>query len=126
VPGLQIHDGAVVDLVLEQQQQQGSRPQVVGVLLASGEVISCRAVVVTTGTFLRGIIHVGSASRPAGRMPSSASTTRAPGGEQLACCCAAGPQLACCCAVSPQLACCCAASPRLRISLAPFMLWALG
>ena len=35
-----------------------------------GETITCKSVVITTGTFLRGIIHVGSKTRAAGRMPS--------------------------------------------------------
>lgn len=38
------------------------------VVLASGEKISCRAVVLTSGTFLRGLIHIGSEKIPAGRV----------------------------------------------------------
>ena len=41
--------------------------------MAAGERVLCRSVVITTGTFLRGIIHIGSDTRAAGRMPSSAS-----------------------------------------------------
>jgi tRNA uridine 5-carboxymethylaminomethyl modification enzyme len=52
--GLEVHDGAVAGLVLHREDG------VAGVVLHSGEVISCRAVVITTGTFLRGVIHVGS------------------------------------------------------------------
>lgn len=81
VQGLVVHDGAVTDLLLE--QQQGGRPRVAGVKLASGESIRCRAVVVTTGTFLRGVIHIGSKARPAGRMPSSVATGRREGDQQL-------------------------------------------
>jgi tRNA uridine 5-carboxymethylaminomethyl modification enzyme len=39
---------------------------------------NCKALVVTTGTFMRGLLHVGSASQPGGRMgdePSSFSTS---------------------------------------------------
>jgi tRNA U34 5-carboxymethylaminomethyl modifying enzyme MnmG/GidA len=44
--------------------------EVVGVMLASGERIEAASVVITTGTFLRGIIHIGRETRPAGRLPS--------------------------------------------------------
>lgn len=44
-----------------------------GVALADGSTIGCRSVVITTGTFLRGVLHIGSKTRPAGRMPSSLS-----------------------------------------------------
>ena len=44
------------------------------VCMHAGEQISARSVVITTGTFLHGIIHVGSQTRPAGRMPSSAAS----------------------------------------------------
>ncbi len=42
--------------------------RVAGVLLANGERIACGAVVLTTGTFLRGLIHIGDGRTPAGRM----------------------------------------------------------
>lgn len=40
---------------------------VCGVNLASGQALRSRAVVLTTGTFLRGMIHIGSTTIPAGR-----------------------------------------------------------
>ena len=45
----------------------------------AGERIRCRRLVITTGTFLRGVIHIGSQSRPAGRMPSTAASDAAAG-----------------------------------------------
>ncbi len=39
-----------------------------GVTLADGRHIACRAVVVSTGTFLRGLIHIGEKRMPAGRV----------------------------------------------------------
>jgi tRNA uridine 5-carboxymethylaminomethyl modification enzyme len=41
--------------------------RVVGLRLESGETYRCRAIVVTTGTFLNGLIHIGPEQRPAGR-----------------------------------------------------------
>jgi len=41
--------------------------RIVGVKLNGGTQISARAVILATGTFLRGVIHVGSKSFPAGR-----------------------------------------------------------
>ncbi len=38
-----------------------------GILLEAGGAVSCEAAVVTTGTFLRGLIHVGAETREAGR-----------------------------------------------------------
>ncbi|MCH2393512.1 tRNA uridine-5-carboxymethylaminomethyl(34) synthesis enzyme MnmG [Oceanibaculum sp.] len=60
--GLSIQEGAVEDLRL------GAHGKVTGVILASGEEIAAAAVVVTTGTFLRGIIHRGDEQIPAGRV----------------------------------------------------------
>jgi tRNA uridine 5-carboxymethylaminomethyl modification enzyme len=42
--------------------------------LGSGRRLGCGAVVLTTGTFLRGLIHIGDYSYPAGRMGERAST----------------------------------------------------
>ncbi len=41
--------------------------EVVGVALEDGTRLSCRAVVVTSGTFLNGLIHIGPETKPAGR-----------------------------------------------------------
>ena len=40
---------------------------IAGLALESGESFSCRALVVTTGTFLNGLVHVGRDRRPSGR-----------------------------------------------------------
>lgn len=42
--------------------------QVAGIVMKDGRRLACRAVVVTTGTFLRGLIHIGGEKTPAGRM----------------------------------------------------------
>jgi tRNA uridine 5-carboxymethylaminomethyl modification enzyme len=51
---------------------------VTGIELADGRWVACRAIVLTTGTFLRGIIHLGDQRTPAGRFgdPPSVSLAR--------------------------------------------------
>ena len=51
---------------------KAARPEVeqgriVGLVMEDGTRYACRGLVVTTGTFLNGLIHVGSEQRPAGR-----------------------------------------------------------
>jgi tRNA uridine 5-carboxymethylaminomethyl modification enzyme len=58
---LEIKEAAAEDLVLKEGR-------VVGVVTAAGETINCRSVVLTTGTFLRGLIHIGERKIPAGRV----------------------------------------------------------
>jgi tRNA uridine 5-carboxymethylaminomethyl modification enzyme len=41
--------------------------RVIGLALESGDVYRCRALVITTGTFLNGLVHVGRDQRPSGR-----------------------------------------------------------
>lgn len=60
-PRLSVVEGEVVDLILRDGQ-------VAGVELAGGETIAARAVILTAGTFLRGVIHIGDSRREGGRM----------------------------------------------------------
>ncbi|MCX8953358.1 FAD-dependent oxidoreductase, partial [Ruegeria sp. NA] len=53
--------GEVVDFLMD-----GHR--VAGVVLGDGSEIYAKAVVLTSGTFLRGVIHIGDVSRAGGRM----------------------------------------------------------
>jgi tRNA uridine 5-carboxymethylaminomethyl modification enzyme len=41
--------------------------RIVGLSMEDGSVLTCRTLVVTTGTFLNGLIHIGDEQRPAGR-----------------------------------------------------------
>ena len=41
--------------------------RVSGLAMASGESYACRALVITTGTFLNGLVHIGREQRPSGR-----------------------------------------------------------
>ena len=45
-----------------------------GVVLTSGNFISCKSVVLTTGTFLNGVIHIGNEKNSAGRINEKSST----------------------------------------------------
>ncbi len=71
-PNLEIIEGAVEDLIVT-----GSPPRegegdcacrVAGVVLADGRRLAAGAVVLTTGTFLNGLIHMGEERIPAGRV----------------------------------------------------------
>lgn len=65
-PNLHILEGEVVDLVIE-----GGR--VGGVLLEDGTALRARAVVLTAGTFLGGVMHVGDERNSGGRVGDRAS-----------------------------------------------------
>ena len=59
-PHLDLHQGQVTELLLD-----GDR--MAGVALLTGRRYECRAVIITPGTFLNGLIHLGSAQYPGGR-----------------------------------------------------------
>lgn len=75
--GLRILESEAVDLRVE-------CGRVTGVVLATGDVVSCKSVVLTTGTFLRGVIHIGDEKKPAGRVGESPSVLMAKRLEDLA------------------------------------------
>lgn len=60
-PNLTIRESMVTDLVL------GANDEVIGVETYFGVAFRCKTVILTTGTFLGGIIWVGNKSMPAGR-----------------------------------------------------------
>ncbi|QKV19837.1 tRNA uridine-5-carboxymethylaminomethyl(34) synthesis enzyme MnmG [Oricola thermophila] len=62
IAGLEVIEGEVVDILLDDGNA------VRGAVLADGSKLQCGAVVLTTGTFLRGMIHIGDRTMPAGRM----------------------------------------------------------
>lgn len=62
IGNLDIIAGEAVDVVM------GPDGGIAGVMMSDGKEIACRAVVLTTGTFLRGLIHIGDRTIPAGRM----------------------------------------------------------
>ena len=60
-PNLTIIEAEADDLII-------ANGRVSGVKIADGREISCGSVVLTTGTFLRGLIHIGEKQIPAGRV----------------------------------------------------------
>ncbi|TCD15982.1 tRNA uridine-5-carboxymethylaminomethyl(34) synthesis enzyme MnmG [Oricola cellulosilytica] len=68
IDGLTVVEGEVADVAL------AADGVVRGVVTAAGAAFSCRAVVLTTGTFLRGLIHIGERQIPAGRLGEGPST----------------------------------------------------
>ncbi len=66
IKGLHLVEGEVVDLLVD-----GYR--VCGVMLADGVELSAHSVVITSGTFLNGRIHIGSDNRSGGRVGDRAS-----------------------------------------------------
>ena len=66
IKGLHLVEGEVVDLLVD-----GYR--VCGVVLADGVELSAQSVVITSGTFLNGRIHIGTDNRSGGRVGDKAS-----------------------------------------------------
>ncbi|HEY1736194.1 MAG TPA: FAD-dependent oxidoreductase, partial [Methylovirgula sp.] len=60
IPNLTIIEGEAAELQID-----GGR--ITGLTLADGRTLGCGALVLTTGTFLRGMIHIGAERIPAGR-----------------------------------------------------------
>jgi tRNA uridine 5-carboxymethylaminomethyl modification enzyme len=65
--GLTVLAGSAEDVRL------GSSGRVVGLTTADGRIIRAAAVIITTGTFLRGLIHIGEETTPAGRVGEAPS-----------------------------------------------------
>lgn len=66
--GLDIVEGAAGDLIVD------LHGRCAGVVLEDGRTIRAGATVITTGTFLRGIVHLGEKTWPAGRIDAPPST----------------------------------------------------
>jgi tRNA uridine 5-carboxymethylaminomethyl modification enzyme len=75
--GLHIRQAEVIDLVIDDSEQwtveSGQRRRVLGLKLRDGRQLLAGATIITTGTFLNGLIHCGEQQYPAGRSgePSS-------------------------------------------------------
>jgi len=69
-PNLTVIEGEVADLIMQ-------RDTVKGVVLGDETRITAASTVLTTGTFLRGVIHIGDVSHPGGRIGEAPSVTLA-------------------------------------------------
>jgi len=74
---IEIVEGSVEDLAFDIENR------LAGVVLADGRTVSSRSVVITTGTFLRGLIHIGEIQIPAGRVSEKPSVGLAQTIERL-------------------------------------------
>ena len=59
---LKIFEAEVIDFKIDKKKS------IHGVVLSNKEIVSCETVVLTTGTFLNGLIHIGKKQIPAGRV----------------------------------------------------------
>lgn len=66
-PGIELHQGNVADILTENDR-------ITGVLTSLGMEISGKAVVLSAGTFMRGLMHVGLRNEKGGRMGDASST----------------------------------------------------
>jgi len=60
-PNLEVIEAEVIDFLMKSDR-------VTGVIMADGSEIRSAAVILTAGTFLRGVIHIGDVATPGGRM----------------------------------------------------------
>ncbi len=66
-PGLEVVEGEAAELLVEDGR-------VCGVVLSTGERLATRSVIVTTGTFLQALMHVGEEKVAGGRLGDAAAT----------------------------------------------------
>lgn len=76
MPGLDLIEGEVCRLTW----QAG---RLAGLVLRDGRQFNCRSTIITTGTFLRGVMHLGDKQRPGGRLGDPQSTDLALSLEKL-------------------------------------------
>ncbi|KAJ6632461.1 glucose inhibited division protein A-domain-containing protein [Mycena sp. CBHHK59/15] len=74
-PNLDVRAASVFDLVFDRSQSSTPNQwgKISGVKLDSGEIVECSQVVICTGTFLSGEIHIGLKRFPAGRLNDAPS-----------------------------------------------------
>lgn len=70
-PGLSMFQDNVVELIID--DSRGEKPRVRGVKTALGIAFEAKAVVLTTGTFMGGLLHFGATRIPGGRIAEAAT-----------------------------------------------------
>jgi tRNA uridine 5-carboxymethylaminomethyl modification enzyme len=65
-PGLMVYEGSVVGIETDNPNHD-KNPRILGVVTDRGDTILCRSVVLSAGTFLRGLMHTGMSNREGGR-----------------------------------------------------------
>ena len=87
-PNLTILFAEALDILFEKQNKsnEGHTKQVIGILSSIG-VISGRSIVLTTGTFLNGVMHTGHNSCAGGRLSEQSSLPLARSIQNLGLCC---------------------------------------
>ncbi|MBP3425319.1 MAG: tRNA uridine-5-carboxymethylaminomethyl(34) synthesis enzyme MnmG [Rikenellaceae bacterium] len=72
-PNLYLWQDSVVDLLFDEERKENQKPHIRGVRTAFGVEFTADAVILTNGTFLGGLMHVGRSSAEGGRAGDAAS-----------------------------------------------------
>lgn len=73
-PGLQVVEGKVADIIVSKENGDNvAAGKITGIRLEDGQILPASQVVITTGTFLGGEIHIGLEAYPSGRMGEAAT-----------------------------------------------------
>ncbi|MBC8113219.1 MAG: tRNA uridine-5-carboxymethylaminomethyl(34) synthesis enzyme MnmG [Candidatus Saccharimonas sp.] len=83
VEGQQESELTPSSLTINPQPSTVNSPRITGVRVRGGAVYRCRAVVITTGTFLQAIMHTGEAKTPGGRAGDGTTGTMSDSLRQL-------------------------------------------
>jgi tRNA uridine 5-carboxymethylaminomethyl modification enzyme len=71
-PNLEVKEAAVDDIILDSTNNSN---KVAGIITSSGDKIFSKTVVLTTGTFLGGVVHIGNYSQSSGRIGEPAANS---------------------------------------------------
>jgi tRNA uridine 5-carboxymethylaminomethyl modification enzyme len=75
-PGLSVLEGKVADIIVSRDGLDGdevAKGRITGIKLEDGQIVPASSVIITTGTFLGGEIHIGLEAYPSGRMGEAAT-----------------------------------------------------